>query len=130
MNTTRTRTPKEVRLMSLVIQLTAIRHSIDAMLKSLAAQEQAKPAMQAEPIDYETWFAGPPPSIGWWPASVGGTRTDIVRWFDGCRWSRLAVQTDRVTEAAFFASIPEDTDLQSRIKWRNRPANWPARSLT
>ena len=32
------------------------------------------------------WHKGPPPSIGWWPASRTGTR-GFYRWWDGKQWS-------------------------------------------
>lgn len=34
------------------------------------------------------WRSGPPPSIGWWPASAGKWLT-ILRWWDGIKWSEF-----------------------------------------
>lgn len=73
------------------------------------------------------WRKGPPPSIGWWPASA--TRCALhFRWWDGSCWSVLSYSFDSATTAAFWAA--RRSSLQSDIEWTDRPADWPERSRT
>jgi hypothetical protein len=63
------------------------------------------------------WFSGPPPAVGWWPASVTCNFVDIYRWWDGFVWST----------AVFHDATPIDADLLARqfyrasylVKWRH-----------
>ena len=63
------------------------------------------------------WFSGPPPAVGWWPASIGAKFTDVYRWWDGSEWSQPAF-------ASYHASISSDVaHLKShnndRMLWRH-----------
>jgi hypothetical protein len=41
--------------------------------------------MTPQDITNSDWYAGPPPHIGWWNASVDRSQTSW-RWWDGVRW--------------------------------------------
>jgi hypothetical protein len=74
-----------------------------------------------------TWHKGPPPSIGWWPASTYRD-PESLRWWNGRRWSLPAYSDMTATEASWRAR--GDTHSQSIIEWTDRPAWWPERSRT
>lgn len=73
------------------------------------------------------WNSGPPPSIGWWPASI---RRDpnYLRWWDGLAWSCAAPINATADRVVLSASRPEFEFV--KIEWRERPASWPKRSRT
>ena len=73
------------------------------------------------------WFSGPPPSVGWWPASKGRVM-NAYRWWDGTRWSAMAQNWYTAEYAAVIASRP--TPPREPVEWRERPASWPKRSKT
>lgn len=75
-----------------------------------------------------TWNDGPPPSIGWWPASIG-KYIDVYRWWNGKWWSNFAIGKYNKRAAAICA-IEKANCEQSTIQWQHRPANWPKRSKT
>jgi hypothetical protein len=74
-----------------------------------------------------TWRKGPPPSVGWWPASVCRERRSL-RWWDGMRWSITASCYVTAMEASWRAKQPDI--WQNTIEWTDRPASWPERSRT
>ena len=72
------------------------------------------------------WFSGPPPSLGWWPASMMRNK-DSLRWWDGHEWSWMCVRgIDRIT--IDYRSARKSGNEE--IEWTHRPKNWPARSKT
>lgn len=77
-----------------------------------------------------TWRKGPPPSIGWWPASYSKDN-NIFRWWNGTVWSLpctrkfTAERAGRTAARAAHALWTSD-----HIYWRPRPSNWPERSRT
>jgi hypothetical protein len=73
------------------------------------------------------WHKGPPPSIGWWPASFD--RNELVyRWWNGSCWSVPALKGDSAQTVARCANIPaQESDM---IEWTDRPKSWPKRSRT
>lgn len=73
------------------------------------------------------WRKGPPPSIGWWPASYG-RNADVLRWWDGSWWSIDAHPSYTAKKAAHFAR--NVAILQEGIEWTDRPEWWPERSKT
>lgn len=73
------------------------------------------------------WKSGPPPSVGWWPASRQ-QKPGILRWWDGEQWSEHARWTSSAGEAAKRAARP--CWNASQVFWHNRPAWWPERSKT
>jgi hypothetical protein len=75
------------------------------------------------------WNKGPPPSLGWWPASVARDSA-AIRWWDGQCWSVLARPNYSAKLAAAQAKIKYPEGHQHLIKWSDRPASWPARSRT
>ena len=75
------------------------------------------------------WHKGPPPSIGWWPASTA-RHLDMFRWWDGKYWSIPLRSLDSRKDAGTRAKSTEYQCFQSGIEWRNWPANWPERSRT
>lgn len=81
------------------------------------------------PID-TTWNSGPPPSLGWWPASYG-QRDGVYRWWDGKCWSEPALKEWNSEVAAFYAICKkEPASWNDTIQWQERPTTWPARSMT
>lgn len=78
--------------------------------------------------DDKTWHSGPPPSRGWWPASVYGNRDPkMLGWFDGKYWSSfLSVNNDEKTAAR----VAKCHGGSQKVEWQQRPASWPARSKT
>jgi hypothetical protein len=50
------------------------------------------------------WHSGPPPSIGWWPASVN-ENPKFFRWYDGAEWSASVTESDNAEYAAACAVI-------------------------
>lgn len=73
------------------------------------------------------WHSGPPPSVGWWPASVCNDLT-CLRWWNGRAWSLPAYAGDgsmKVETAVRFLSCNT-----AQIFWTDRPASWPERSRT
>jgi hypothetical protein len=73
-----------------------------------------------------TWHKGPPPSIGWWPASRRGN-PDTLRWWDGKTWS---LPVDSTWTASLAAEAAKAETAMSDIEWTDRPASWPERSRT
>ena len=74
------------------------------------------------------WHSGPPPSVGWWPASVARDRY-AIRWWDGRFWSRVCRKATPYTDVDRRAS-KKAAERQEYILWTDRPASWPARSKT
>ena len=72
------------------------------------------------------WHDGPPPSVGWWPASCTHDE-NALRWWNGNDWSSVCYQNDSSDYVACYA-VKRDDAL--RIKWQHRPASWPAQSFT
>jgi hypothetical protein len=75
------------------------------------------------------WHDGPPPSLGWWPASVSQNE-GYYRWWDGNQWSFAAVPGASRQKVIQSASIKADNWSQKTIRWTRRPKGWPARSKT
>jgi hypothetical protein len=74
-----------------------------------------------------TWRKGPPPSIGWWPASMNRD-PEVLRWWNGKWWSAPAYQVCAANTAAAVACFKGAH--QDSIEWTDRPADWPERSKT
>ena len=75
----------------------------------------------------KSWRKGPPPSVGWWPASRH--KMKVYRWWNGEYWSAGAtseVSAERAGVAAARRSIYSNEE----IFWRERPSDWPERSRT
>lgn len=73
------------------------------------------------------WHKGPPPSVGWWPAS-NCRFPDAHRYYNGKWWSVAAWQELSAEEAAERAK--QKDPRQDEIEWTDRPADWPERSRT
>lgn len=63
-----------------------------------------------------TWRSGPPPEVGWWPASTS-QNPELLRWWNGKFWSDYAVDGDVSRFAAICAKEPAYSD---GIKWTDR----------
>jgi hypothetical protein len=74
------------------------------------------------------WHKGPPPSIGWWPASTCRD-CNALRWWDGEFWSIPCYKGEKHWSIELAASI-KDANLPCDIEWANRPTSWPERSKT
>lgn len=76
-------------------------------------------------MNKDKWHKGPPPSIGWWPASYQ-RRPEVLRWWNGKEWS---IGAGRFTmNPGYIASVVSPD--QSKIEWRHRPDDWPEHSRT
>jgi hypothetical protein len=73
------------------------------------------------------WHSGPPPSLGWWPASIYG-EVGHYRWWDGACWSFDIHRNGTAKEAGRVASLK--SNLSERVGWQHRPDDWPERSRT
>jgi hypothetical protein len=72
------------------------------------------------------WHKGPPPSVGWWPASFSKNDANI-RWWNGENWSFAAsVAFDR----GEVNKIANQISKIKNIYWKHRPDSWPERSKT
>lgn len=67
-----------------------------------------------------TWRSGPPPEVGWWPASAFNA-PDCLRWWDGTKWSQPASVELSAKDAAIKANSPTNISgpLMS-IQWTDR----------
>lgn len=74
-----------------------------------------------------TWHKGPPPSVGWWPASRQRDKK-ALRWWNGKVWSVVCYSHFHANVVAKRAATA--TEPQIGIKWTERPASWPKRSRT
>lgn len=74
-----------------------------------------------------TWHKGPPPSIGWWPASYWEDER-VLRWWNGEWWSRPAEQGFELHIVAATAAMKDPCFKD--IEWTDRPEWWPERSKT
>jgi hypothetical protein len=73
------------------------------------------------------WRKGPPPSIGWWPASYC-RGANVLRWWNGAWWSLAAYSKMTAEQAAEQATVK--SDFHDAVEWTDRPAWWPERSKT
>jgi hypothetical protein len=73
------------------------------------------------------WHSGPPPSIGWWPASIAADSA-CLRWWNGQYWSIGAYRGYSEVNLARIAVARADTDWE--VRWQYRPKSWPKRSRT
>lgn len=102
-----------------------------AARKALEAAVQAQPKPDMPPnyddVGKGPWRDGPPPSVGWWPASVHPYR-DMLRCWNGAQWSCCASSCQSAETAAKDAAMPALG--QKTIRWRDRADWWPERSRT
>ena len=64
------------------------------------------------------WHKGPPPEIGWWPASLVQDH-QCIRWWNGKYWSVGAIPEDSAEKAAKFAS-KRSSHSTGWIQWTDR----------
>lgn len=64
------------------------------------------------------WFSGPPPAVGWWPASTLRL-LDAYRWFDGKDWSCVVFRDWDSSIAERGALLVEVEVINQKIKWRH-----------
>ena len=74
------------------------------------------------------WRKGPPPSVGWWPASVNRNH-HLLRWWNGEYWSAAVAACESAEYAAAYALIRASYHMH-KIEWTDRPDDWPERSKT
>jgi len=74
------------------------------------------------------WHKGPPPSIGWWPASAARC-SDVFRWWNGECWSSAAEKNSSAW-GVYRAANTRAFFRQTEIEWTDRPEWWPERSKT
>jgi hypothetical protein len=73
------------------------------------------------------WHKGPPPSVGWWPASANRIESLICFW-DGAQWSAACSPSMTAEYAAHRAATKHPHSKY--VAWRHRPDNWPEWSKT
>lgn len=69
------------------------------------------------------WRKGPPPSVGWWPASNSRSPSPI-RWWDGSTWSCPCYKGDSPSIVDQMAARKSERSYS--VEWRVRPQTWPA----
>lgn len=75
----------------------------------------------ADGIDFNAiWKLGPPPSIGWWPASTF-LEESVLRFWNGKCWSWPVDETCSLIEVATMAERPSN---HPHIFWAQRPWWW------
>ena len=79
-------------------------------------------------MNSSNWHKGPPPSIGWWPASASRD-PNALRWWDGKYWSSVAYAGDSLNLVKAQANKRLEKPLYE-IEWTDRPNSWPAQSYT
>jgi len=63
------------------------------------------------------WHSGPPPEIGWWPASKYND-SSALRFYDGRWWSETLYMDDSLSMVALLGNkVAHD---QQDIKWTER----------
>ena len=67
--------------------------------------------------DYPNWCSGPPPDVGWWPASRIGDAV-ALRFWNGHHWSEVAKPNYDKLDAAYFAK--QKSSEQQEIRWAPR----------
>lgn len=70
-----------------------------------------------KPPETCVWHSGPPPSIGWWPASCQKDST-ILRWWNGKYWSEGVGDDANNEDAAFCAKIKQID--RKEVQWAER----------
>lgn len=73
------------------------------------------------------WHSGPPPSLGWWPASFKKD-LNMLRWWDGECWSIYAWRGATLERVLLAPKIKIYNSVD--VYWTARPKSWPARSFT
>jgi hypothetical protein len=73
------------------------------------------------------WKSGPPPSVGWWPASDCYSPA-AIRYWNGSGWSCPCYRGDPMWLVEQLTKGPY-TDGPRNVRWRARPRNWPPASL-
>lgn len=63
------------------------------------------------------WNKGAPPSIGWWPAGCTKNK-EVIRWWNGKKWSDYAWPTYSKKEAALVAMY--EARVIGEIEWSAR----------
>lgn len=65
------------------------------------------------------WRKGPPPSIGWWPASCA-RNPDMLRWWDGKRWSCYCTSSRTSEQAGAVAKLAWGSPRKLSIAWTDK----------
>ena len=65
------------------------------------------------------WHSGPPPSVGWWPASKRGDPT-VLRWWNGSNWSLPVPDRTHSRKAASYARKAEPLWVDFEVVWTDR----------
>ena len=73
------------------------------------------------------WHKGPPPYVGWWPASMRGDE-NMLRWWDGFGWSCCVHKRERKEQEILRLAAKPAVEVDCHISWTERPASWPERS--
>lgn len=66
------------------------------------------------------WHYGPPPEIGWWPASANKEpNIRSIRWWNGREWSYSAYPDNTAREAGLIAEYSSQFDV-NQVRWTDR----------
>lgn len=75
------------------------------------------------------WRDGPPPSVGWWPASI--TRSDNeLRWWNGLFWSVGVANASTTPSRLAARTAARPSQKNNQVEWTDRPTDWPKESYT
>lgn len=68
------------------------------------------------------WRSGPPPEIGWWPASIFWQHPDIegLRFFNGDMWSIVCSPDEGASEAGTKAELAPAVWRVSEVRWTDQ----------
>jgi hypothetical protein len=64
-----------------------------------------------------TFYAGPPPAVGWWLTQRFNSPRPVWRWWDGRMWSAAVNQNTEADIAAFWANRGLGSSHNSELKW-------------
>lgn len=64
------------------------------------------------------WQSGPPPNVGWWPASIGDD-VRVLRFWNGEFWSDWVVPYSSIQQVE-MRCCHEALSPQSEIRWAQR----------
>lgn len=69
--------------------------------------------------DTNKWRSGPPPAIGWWPASKIEDFTRL-RWWDGVGWSQAVHASQAASEIPWPRIGVRYAGNQEQVYWTDR----------
>lgn len=75
------------------------------------------------------WNEGPPPAVGWYPASIFKNAKNL-RYWNGRRWSQSVLDVAPAVFAEYMADQPCSGDDMKCMLWQHQPRDWPENART